>query len=56
MADPLLAAQHFLWLAVSVPLYDATLTGDDERYGVFPRPIASVVKNKTPPQPSKNFE
>lgn len=32
MADPLLAAQHFLWLAVSVPLYEATLTGDDERF------------------------
>jgi hypothetical protein len=32
VADPLLAAQHFLWLAVSVPLYEATLTGDDERF------------------------
>ena len=32
MADPLLAAQHFLWLAVSVPLYETTLTGDDERF------------------------
>jgi TetR/AcrR family transcriptional repressor of mexJK operon len=32
LEDPLLAANHFNWLVLSIPLNETMLTGDDERF------------------------